>query len=386
MSSWFVDIVSMLLPWLGLAALPVFALALTCSNLLVWPRGRPGGGRRGASVSVLVPARDEEETIERCVRAAFDAGHDVEEVVVCDDGSEDETPAILARLGEEFEDLRVIEGAPLPDSWIGKPHACHQLAAAARGDVLVYVDADTFLCRRGLARILSIFDDYDAELVTAVPRQRTESFFERLILPLLHLTYTSWLPLPLIWHTSDPRFLAANGQVLAIERECYERIGGFEKVRREVVDDMAICREVKRAGGRVVFADGYSIAECRMYDSAREVWEGFSKNLYEGIGGHWMALLGVVSIYFVAFVLPFVALPVAAWLGASWWPAAALGVGANVLLRGVLTVRMGHPPEGIILQPVAVLGLLAIAWNSFLWNRRGEILWSGRVYTERSSR
>jgi chlorobactene glucosyltransferase len=374
----------MVLLYIGLAALPLLALGLTLFNLVAWPRGRRESTYDGR-LSVLIPARDEEETIERCVRSALDGLHDVFEVIVYDDRSSDETPDILARLQDEYDNLRVVEGRPLPDGWVGKPHACHRLSEAARGDLLLFVDADTFLTDSGISRIASLLNDYDADVVTAVPRQITDSFFERLVLPLLHLTYTSWLPLPLIWKTQDPRFLAANGQVLAVRRSTLETIGGFEAVRADVVDDMALCRRAKTLGETVVFADGYDIAHCRMYGSAREVWEGFSKNLYEGIGGTPLALIGVTCIYFVAFVAPYIALAASLAAPALFGPAL-LAVAANLLLRALLTLRYSHAIEGVLLHPFAVLALLGIAFNSFLWTRGNRIKWSGRSYASLNAR
>lgn len=374
------------LAWAAGAALPLFALLMTLFNLVTWPRGRRGGRFTGR-VSVLIPARNEEETIEQCVRAALEGTHPVDEVLVYDDQSTDQTPAILARLCEEYDQLGVVEATKLPPDWVGKPHACHRLAEAATGDVLVFVDADTFLQDDGLARIASLFDTIDAKLVTAVPRQQTASFAERLVLPLLHLTYTSWFPLMLVYRSQDPRFLAANGQLLAVARSTYDDIGGFEAVRCDVVDDMAICRRAKEAGHRVVFADGFEMATCRMYESAREVWEGFSKNLYEGIGGHPVALLGVCAVYFTAFVLPYVMLATALLGGFDWMLApAVVGVAANVALRAALVWRFRQAAEGILLQPIGALALLSIAFNSFRWHAKDSIMWSGRTYARKSRR
>lgn len=367
-------------------ALPTLALALTLLNILTWPRGRAGAVHEG-TVSILIPARNEEGTIEACVRAACTVAHPVLEVVVYDDASTDRTPEILAALQQEFSHLRVEKGAgELPPGWVGKPHACHQLGRLARGELLCFVDADNFLTPSGLGRIASLFEDLDASLVTAMPRQQTISMAERLILPLLHLTYTSWFPLVLTYLSRDVRFLAANGQILAIRREVYDRVGGFEAVRDEVVDDMAMCRLVKASGERVVFADGFLMSTCRMYGDARQVWEGFSKNIYEGLGANVLGLLFVLALYTMAFVAPYIALGVGLATGAAWTLYAALGVGANLALRVALAARYRHAPEGVLLHPLAVLGLLAIAINSFLWHARGAIQWSGRTYAARKAR
>ncbi len=379
-----------------LGAPALLPLANTLLNRLTWTRGRPEGGS-GPRISILVPARDEALTIEACVRAAAAAADalpgQVEEIRVLDDGSTDETPQILKRLQEELPLLRVMGGRPLPAGWVGKVHACHQLAAEARGDLLVFIDADVRLQPDALLRLRQL--SRNAQLVTAVPRQEMGSEVERLLLPLLHLTYTSWLPLVLVHWTGQRRFLAANGQFIAIGKADLARIGGFAAIRGEVVDDMALCRRAKVAGLRVLFADGDALAHCRMYQNGEQVWAGFSKNMYLGIGGHPLALAFVLALHLTCFVLPYVALPILLLLSAfgNFLPifpvsadlglplaASAVGVAANLLTRLVLALRHGHGLTSVLLHPVAVCLMMAILLNSYRWSRRGAIRWRGRTY------
>src|SRR5690606_33472832 len=121
-----------------------------------------------------------------------------------------------------------------PTGWIGKPHACHQLARHASGDVLLFVDADTRLTPSAIERLGSLLTD-DTSVVTAMPHQEMVSLAERLLLPLLMLTYTSWFPLVLVARSRDARFVAANGQVMAVRRAAYDRLGGFAAVAHEIV-------------------------------------------------------------------------------------------------------------------------------------------------------
>lgn len=368
-----------------LASFSAFALLLTLFNLLFWPRGNPKHAS-STHVSVLIPARNEENTIENAVRAVFSSTVRPHEVIVCDDRSTDKTPEILEALQKEFKELRVIQGTPLPQGWIGKPYACEQLAQAAKGDVFLYLDADTRIEETGIARILSLFAEMQADLVTAVPRQETVSFFERLVVPILYITYCNWLPIPLVWRSKDARFLAANGQIMAIEREAYEETGGFASVRRELVDDMAIARLIKSNGRRVVFADGFSIASCRMYEDARGVWEGFSKNIFEGIGGSLVALLGIVALFAATYIVPFVGLAAAPLFSPSWIAPMLLAVVCNLVMRLLLAFRLQQPLDSAFLHPFGVLALLAIAFNSYLWTRAGKLRWRGRVYLAREAR
>lgn len=376
------------LAWI-FAAFAMVPLAMTLMNLLVWPRGRRWPAdkpmRDAPSVSILIPARDEAATIERAVRGATSGRLAAYEVIVCDDGSTDGTSEILDRLAKQIPELRVIQGRELPDGWVGKPFACSQLAEAASGDVLLFVDADTVLEKQGIERLLSLFDDFEADVVSVVPAQEAVSFAERLMMPLLHLTYTSWLPLPLIWRTHDDRFLAANGQVLGFRKQAYEIIGGFEAVRSEIVDDMAICRLAKQANKKVVFADGFCIARCRMYGSWSEVRDGFSKNMYEGVGGTSISLAFVIALHVFAFLGSWLMIP-AALLGSVMWLPVMLGVGANLVTRTALALRHQHSFVSVFLHPVAIAGMLAIAINSWRWSRNDALIWAGRIYSSRGHR
>jgi chlorobactene glucosyltransferase len=356
------------------AALAVGVLLITLLNLAVWPRGRRAGARR---LSLLVPARNEAGNIAGCLQSAASGTIRPEEIVVCDDGSTDDTAEIARRAA----DVTVISGRTLPAGWVGKPHACQQLGDHVAGaELLVFIDADVTLEPDGLERLVSILEDNDADIVSAVPQQEMGSWFERLIMPLLHVMY-AWLPMPLVWRTSDPRFVAANGQLLVMRRRAWERLGGFRGVAHEVVDDMALCRLAKQSGLRVVFADGHHMARCRMYTSAAEVWAGFSKNIYEGTGGRPAALAGVVGLQLSAFVAPWFLLAVP-----SLRVPALIAIVAALVMRLVMVWRHRHPLWSVPLHAPAVVVLCAIAANSMRWSRAGRIQWRGRTYGPREQR
>ncbi len=358
------------------AIVPCVVLALVLLNLLTWPRDA-GLVDIAARVSIAVPARDEEGGVEACVRAAVDVVGAVE-VVVVDDGSSDGTAGILQRLSGELPRLRVVRNdAPLPAGWVGKPRACARLVDEAKGDAVLFVDADVQLAPDALRRLWALKERYGADLVTAVPRQETGTFFERLVVPLLHQTYMSWLPLPLIWRSGDPRFLAANGQIMLVEKSALARVGGFAAIRGEIVDDMALCRAAKRAGLRVLFVDGDSLGRCRMYRSTTEVVRGFSKNIHAGVGSV-AGVVVAVALYLMAFVVPVVAAVVAPGV------ATVVAAVAAVAARAVVWVRFRQPLVALLLFPVSVIVLAVIALNSLRWTWRGRIEWKGRSYAPHS--
>lgn len=371
--------------WVG-AALAAVAAAMTLLNLGFWPRGRVRGELEARRVSVLIPARNEQANIEACVRAAAASRPAADEIIVYNDKSTDETGAIVARLQHEFASLRVVEGVELPAGWIGKVHATWQLARHASGDLLVFIDADVRLLDSGIARILSVFDDYKADVVTANPRQMSESWLERLIMPMLYVTYLSWLFVPMTWWTRDPRVSAGNGQVMAFRRDAYERFGGFEAIRSELVDDMAIARRTKSLGMRIVLMDGHHAATCRMYRDSISVWRGFSKNIFEGLGGSAVTVVAVSLLYALTWLVPLVAL-VAAGLGASsLLLPASVGVGAALLQRVLISLRFRQRLIDAIAYPLSVAALIAIALNSWRLTAAGRLEWAGRVYAARNKR
>jgi glycosyltransferase involved in cell wall biosynthesis len=357
-----------------IAFLPLLAFVLVAVNVLVWRRPQPLDEPVASSLRVLVPARNEARRILPTLTSILPQAP----VTVLDDQSEDLTGEIARRAG-----ATVVNGQALPPGWVGKTWALEQLGQGSDEDLLVFVDADVVLEPGAIAAIARELET--ADVFTAVPRQATGTRAEELMLPLLHVSYTAWLPLHLVESLASPRFLAANGQILAMRRSVWRGLGGLLDVRDDLVDDMAICRLAKAHGYRVRFADGGSLGTTRMYDSAAAVFAGFSKNLYEGLGSK-RALFGVSTLYLAAFVVPYVALfGSALGLVDVWWPAL-VGVAANVALRLVLAWRHGHPIWSVVAHPVAVLCLVGIALNSWRWSFLSRIEWAGRVYRARAER
>ncbi|NJK46366.1 MAG: glycosyltransferase, partial [Pleurocapsa sp. SU_196_0] len=189
------------------------------------------------------------------------------------DRSEDATERVARRFATVDSRLRVLEGAALPEGWLGKNWACHQLALAATGDVLIFTDADTKWAAgapNAIARALETSDAHGLSALCAWPAQVVADPVSRLIQPLQQWSLVAFLPLFFVPVRAFPIAAAANGQCLAFTRAMYERIGGHARVRGDILEDMALARGVKRAGGRFVLLNGASVIETRMYSSARE--------------------------------------------------------------------------------------------------------------------
>jgi chlorobactene glucosyltransferase len=357
------------------------ALCLTLLNLWRWVRPRPSLTAITGQWSVLVPARNESAHIVDCLHAIQAAiGNHPAEILVYDDHSTDNTGALVDHLATTDNRIRRIEGVPLPPGWVGKAHACHQLLSASHGDVVLFVDADCRLAPGAAAALQSAANDVGAGIVTVMPRQQTGSPFEAMMMPLLHVAYTCWLYLPWVAKFRSPAVLAANGQVVWAQRATLLSIGGFAAIRHEVVDDMALCRAAKRAGQVVQFVDGHEIAATRMYTSARELLDGFSKNLFEGVGG-FAGFMIVCVLYTTAFLLPWLWLFVPGWQGHG-----IIGVVMMVTMRLAMAWRYQHPWWSTLFHPLAVMVFLFIALRSMWWSTQGTVNWRGRSYAKRSQR
>lgn len=330
-------------------------------------------------VSVLVPARDEAATIVGCLHALLASEQVAElEVLVCDDGSTDATAALVEAVAAADERVRLLPGAPLPAGWLGKPHACQQLADAATGTVLVFVDADVRLVPTGLAATVALLRDAGLGLVSPYPRQEADGLLPRLVQPLLQWSWLTFLPLRLAERSPRPSLCAANGQLLACDAAAYRQAGGHAAVRDEVIEDLALARAVKAAGHRVAVADGTGVASCRMYADAGQLVAGYRKSLWAAFGSAPGAAAAAGLLAWLYLAPPAAAARALARGRPRQALVPGLGYAAGVAGRALVARRTGGRPWDAPAHPLSIAafcGLLAASW----WGRwRGTLSWRGR--------
>ncbi|MBV9128456.1 MAG: glycosyltransferase [Verrucomicrobia bacterium] len=404
--------------WLSLiyhGAVSVFLLGIvlqTFANLRVFRAPRPRVFAPDADtpfVSVLVPARNEAHRIGPCVASllAQDYPADRYELLVLDDHSQDGTAAVVQALGltvttDEINAATsprriVLSSASLPAGWTGKAWACHQLAQAARGDFFLFTDADTVHAPGTLGAAVGHALATDASLLSLWPRQQTETWSERLVIPLVYLLVLGLLPLALLdffqRHPAVARRVpfglrralgAANGQFLLFRRKTYARIGGHAAVRAHLVEDVALGRLVsERTGGdfhgRLVNCDGSRLVACRMYRSFPELWEGFTKNLRAAFDHAHLAFWVSGVVQGTVLVLPFLfaGCPL---LAGRWWPLALAQAACIYGLRALFAARFRTSWFGVLAHPFGQILALAIAFNSWRLSTRRGVSWKGRIY------
>lgn len=269
-------------------------------------------------VSICIPARNEEAVIDRCVKSALKQDYENFEVLVLDDNSTDGTTKILEQFSGIIASLTHLKGAPKPDDWLGKPWACHQLSEQAKGEILIFIDADVWLEPKAVPNTVESLRNFDA--ITVWPQQKLVSFWEQMILPLIYFALLTllptkyvertprWLP-PFLKLTLDPKFVAGCGQFFAFNKKPYNSINGHQGVRTKVVEDMELARNLKNNSHSLKMFHGLDTVNCRMYTNHSDIWKGFQKNFLAGFG-NLAEFIIMGTVHFIVFLFPFCSLVV----------------------------------------------------------------------------
>ena len=342
-------------------------------------------------ISVCIPARNEERNIRACVEAILNQDYSNFEVIVLDDRSTDATPTILADIASNNSRLHPASGSDLPAGWAGKPYALFQASAAARGDWLCFVDADTFLLPETLSSCYAKALETQADMFTIMTFQILGSFWEKTVMPLV-MTALSVGFSPRKVNDPDTKDAIANGQFILIKRSTYDAIGGHESVKDNIVEDKAISEQVKWNGHRLIVADGMKVAKTRMYTSLPEMWEGWTKNIYLGLRDQpSLIALGVFGAFLAVMASLF--LPIWPFLGLFWyskngnWMAVAVMIESSLLwayliyMRAKVATNMKISPWYALTTPLGA-GIFGAMMFTSAWkviSRKG-VTWKGRIY------
>ena len=374
--------------------LPWFAVIAYLAARLRMPRSLVEDARpdEAPPVSVVVPARNEEHNIARCVGSLAASDYPNFEIIVVDDRSDDRT-AQVARSVETGNAARivVIEGAELPEGWLGKPWACEQGGREARGELILFTDADTVHEPELLGRAVASLREDGAGALSVVGRQLTESFWERLIQP--HVFSGLLLRYPDMRNPLPPRRwmdAIANGQFILFTRESYEGVGRHEAVQAEVVEDLRMGQLLVKGGHRLSIRLAEDAFATRMYRSLDEIIEGWSKNVAMASRMSVPPKVAKISlpVTIVAILFYWIVPPLLAALGAAGIVSPALGnwgVGVtlfSVLLWAVINWRFRVPLVYALIYPLGTLASCLIFTRSLL--RGTRVRWKGRDYVVES--
>ncbi len=338
-------------------------------------------------LSIIVPARDEERNIEACVRSLLaQTGLDTE-VIVVDDNSTDGTGAILAGLHAENPALTVVAGEALPEGWVGKPWACTQGERRARGEWLLFTDADSKHAPHASASMLAYARATGADAVSIMTGQELGTLAEKAVLPaILQLIVFASGTLDEINDPQRPDRALANGQYLLVSRTAYDALGGHTALGGEILEDIGFARRLKADGRfRLALAEGTHLVHVRMYRSFREIWDGFTKNMYLGARGDLRSIGGAVVFCSMLSIVPPVLALAALRRGERAQAAEALAATALVIATAYRSAPFVSMPRSLaFLAPFGIGTFAAIALNSTRRALTGRgFEWRGRRYPVR---
>lgn len=362
--------------------LPLATIALIAIlNALTFPRLSPARTAKNSPlVSVLVPMRNEADGIESAITSLLAQTYPSLEILLLDDQSTDHSAEIAQAAAKDDPRFKLLHGQALPPNWLGKPWACHQLSKNARGEYLLFTDADVHWQPEAISALIHEAERTHADLLTGWASQITKTWAERLIVPMMGFAVQAYLPIQAVHFIPYKAFAAANGQCLLFRREAYRAIGGHAAIQHNVLDDMGFAYAIKQNKLHLRGVEANGLIQTRMYHNWEQVRNGFAKNILAGHGSNSTFLILSTIFHWWLFILPF-ALTIRHLLAFEIHPAAsfglltALGITARALTASVTRQRLTDS----LLMPVSVFLMTVIAAQSIYWRATNKSQWKGRT-------
>lgn len=359
--------------WWGCLGVLGFLCVMALFNLLTAPRlHRVKRSALHPSVSLLIPLRNEAHQVKDLLQSLKQVQYANLEILLLDDASTDNTRAVLDK--ESNTQMQVFSGEPLPDGWVGKSWACHQLSQKAKGEILIFCDADVRMSPSSVQHTVDWLEHSQRGAVTGLPYQVFGSWFEAAVIPfVMHLPIAGLVPLQWLSRLKRASLVVANGQWFAFHRKAYEASGGHGNlfVKNTVLEDMALGRAVVRAGFSVQPLVATHDLKVRMYDSWRALESGFTKNLYLLCGGNAVAVILVMSLSGLVYGMPLV-------LAFQEVPWAGLAIGLLLLFRGLVGLLFKTGFQSLLFHPLGAVLTSYLLMRSWAAQTFLKTSWKGR--------
>lgn len=333
-------------------------------------------------ISVLVPARNEEEDIVPCLESLRKQDYPAYEILVLDDNSTDRTAERVAEIAARDPRVRLLRGGPLPQGWAGKPHACHQLAAQAKGSWLLFTDADTIHAPAMVSSAMAYAHEHNLSLISGLPLQKTVSFSQRVAVPAMYFFILCCMPLWWVQGSHRPRPGLVIGQFIFVSAADYHEVGGHEAVRSKILEDIWLGFTMARHGKRMGVVDLSGMVSGEFGD----LWEGFGKFAYSIASlGTWLfvlIVLGALGLFVTPFIL--MASHLSPWLPNfedEWFGIIVAQVVLLLVMRVLVDRRFSYKRLYSISLPAGVLFL--VASGLWAWKKRhtgSGVSWKDRTY------
>jgi len=335
---------------------------------------------RGPKVSIILPARNEEDNIAECLSCLVGQTYEDYEIIVVDDNSEDRTAALAREFVSSDPRVKLLQSGPVPSSWNGKQFACNRGVSASSGDLLFFTDADVRHEPDSLARAVAQMKQQNAHFLSGYVRQEIGSFGELIIIPMTYMMTSLLMPLRILTTRLFPTWGFAIGQYILMRRDALEEVGGYRSIKDSIVEDMALSRAMRACGRPTAFVDAQASASCRMYHGYADAFRGFAKSVFGAVRGRSLVIIGLAAAIVGLILAPF-----HIWLravlagGVSFHPSV-VPVLLFLLVWGLTLLDRGLPAYQALLYPLAFANLVLIGFVGMLRTGFGRgIEWKGRL-------
>lgn len=366
--------------WLTIG-MGIYMIVFTTINALYLMRvSRRKPKTTGPPVSVLIPARNEANRIIPALKGLSKQTYSDYEVIVLDDNSEDETWETIRYAAENDERFTALKGNSLPEGWKGKPYAMHQLADAARGEILLFIDADMTPGPDLISWTVANMEDHNVDFLSGYPRHTSPEPAEYFLFPVMYLATSFLLPLWLFNKLKTYMFAHAIGQFFCIRASVLDAVGGFEPVKNKINEDIQMARKLKGEGFRQVFLDAKDHISGNMYDSMNHAKMGIMRVIYEYFDNlvYPFVILGLVMAALIIIPIPLSIIGLA--IGAEWAVPMALGV-MLIFIAWLITMIDRKMPWFIaFLYPIHFTWAAILSFRSINLSKKGKgYQWKGRT-------
>ncbi len=331
-------------------------------------------------VSVLIPARNEEKNIEKCVDSVVNQGEIVSEIIIYDDHSTDKTKDIIKFLTKKYESLvKQAKTKNLPKGWLGKNYACHNLSTEAKSQNILFIDADTTLKDNAVSKIVSISLKNKITMISAWPKIKMESRTEKILMPVLNLIVFTLFPYIISTKFMTSSLGLAHGACIFFNKKKYIKYGGHKLVKNNFFEDTSLAKKWRDFGENSQIINGEKIIEVRMYESLKEIIDGFTKNFYPALGN-----LFRFTIFQTYFALSYIIFPILVFIYSYQDKIDVLFLSViilSILPRIIINIKFKYQILSLILNPFSILIMLFIGYKSFYQSViKKNITWKKRIY------
>jgi chlorobactene glucosyltransferase len=357
----------------------LYFIVLSCCNMFyLWHNTTLEIQSNGPKVSILIPARNEEQNIERCLMSLVKQSYSKYELIVLDDNSTDSTAKIIKRLQAEYPKIKLLSGQPLATGWHGKAFAMQQLLEAATGEYLLFVDADTVHHHDMLAFSVSNILEKKADLMSGYTKHSMRNWGERLIVPTIYLMMAMVFPFFLIQKSKFARNSFAIGMYMMYRKQALVDIGGFAAVKNEINEDIMMARILKKHKKITTFIDAKSMVTTNMYNSFKAAYQGISKNIFPAADKNIFETILIVVLIFAIFLLPILLFTESVLVGAVNY-ILLLPIILMLFMWSLVMINRKHSAVYAFTYPIMMAVLLCITLTSTKKIAFGKgVLWKDR--------